>query len=532
MSLENTISSAGYLNSSTNSSTSQINSQSLTQPFDPNIGPSDTYYLCDPMATQEPSMSHHINYIDVLKLVFSYEIHSESLMYLDSLLGQDPLACKDSDNSQVTQLKQQLTELQHAVASLQADRLRLINKNAGLNTTCQTLQNMIINMRGSASSVSSTSSSSPPSDTSNTIADEKPSLVDRIVPTESDRELDQKDYPSVKSWTKKEWQDQNPKTTSAVPGSSGSSSRGSGCMVQGINVACTYLQDEQGVPVSAQRAKTIRNLMLSSFRQLDTQGLAPDSIGQASLQVLHWLIHTLHKHCFEFHLCTDNWKVMKIMTDNYSQWFNYHVKKRTGKCIKAEHGESSPDHSEDTLPSVQKRRAQPEPITENDEAREPTPPPHANKGKDKEVTTIEIKNLLSTVVLKPRPKPVNRISPSISIDSPTASTSGTSPILAPPSTPSCTDAASLAVKAELINQSSTTIEMKAHPNTIKKRQPSTKPMRVSSKITARNLCAVEWQSNGHQKEPASVFATFWNGLSTTDKEVYKRKAALQVRGID
>lgn len=64
-------------------------------------------------------MSHHINYIDVLKFIFSYETHGESLMYLDSLLGQDPLACKDSDKSQVAQLKQQLTELQHAVASLQ-----------------------------------------------------------------------------------------------------------------------------------------------------------------------------------------------------------------------------------------------------------------------------------------------------------------------------------------------------------------------------------------------------------------------------
>lgn len=125
-------------------------------------------------------------------------------------------------------------------------------------------------------------------------------------------------------------------------------------MAQGVNVACTYLQDEQGVPVLAQCAKTIQNLMLSSFQQLDTKGLTPDSIGQASLLVLHWLIHMLCKHCFEFCLCADNWKVMKVMTDNYSQWFNYHMKKKTGKCIKAEHGESSPDLSEDALPSVQK----------------------------------------------------------------------------------------------------------------------------------------------------------------------------------
>lgn len=61
-------------------------------------------------------------------------------MYLDSLLDQDPLACKDSDNGLVAQLKQQITELQHAIASLQADRLKLSNENSGLNATCQALQ--------------------------------------------------------------------------------------------------------------------------------------------------------------------------------------------------------------------------------------------------------------------------------------------------------------------------------------------------------------------------------------------------------
>ncbi|KAG1794481.1 uncharacterized protein BJ212DRAFT_1490081 [Suillus subaureus] len=539
LTLDNTMSSTGY----PNSSISQLNtSRSLSQAFDPNIGPSDTYYMHDPMAIQEPS----------------------SLIYLDSLdslLDQDPLACKDSDNGLVAQLKQQLTKLQHAVASLQADRLRLVNENAGLNMTCQTLQNVIVNMHGSTSLVSLTSSSplSPSSDTSSTIADEKPALVDRIVPTESDQELDRKDYPSVKSWTRKEWQEQYPKTTSSVPGTSGSSSRGSGRMAQGVNVACTYLQDKKGVPVSAQHTKTIWNLMLSSFRELDSQGLTPDSIGQASLQVLCWLIHTLHKHCPEFCLCADNWKVMKLMTDNYSQWFNYHVKKKTSKRIKAEHGESLLDLSDNTLPPVaQKHAGDPdkeleaehmkkqawinEPVTEpaSDEAREPTPPPHTNKGKDKEAAAIEIKNPLSDLVLKPRPKPVIRKLPSTSIDSPTASTSGTNLILAPPSnkstptstvpeTPSSsTDTASLAVKTELVNQASAAIVIEEKANTIKKHQPSMKPMRVSFKITAQNLCTLDWQSNSHQKELASVFATYWNSLSKTNKEVYKRKAALQL----
>ncbi|KAG1814333.1 uncharacterized protein BJ212DRAFT_1482077 [Suillus subaureus] len=99
----------------------------------------------------------------------------------------------------------------------------------------------------------------------------------------------------------------------------------------------------------------------------------------------------------------------------------------------------------------------------------------------------------------------------------------------PPSIPSSTHAASLAVKVEFVNHTKTTIVIDAKPDTIKKRQPSTKPMRVSAKITAQNLCTLNWQSDGHQKEPASVFASYWNGLSKADKEVYKCKADAQLK---
>lgn len=111
-------------------------------------------------------------------------------------------------------------------------------------------------------------------------------------------------------------------------------------MARGINVACTYLQDEAGQPVSAQRAKTIRLFMLSCFRQLESQGLAPESIGQASLKVIHWLIHMLRKQYFEFRLCADNWKAMKLMIDNYSQWYHYHVVKK--QTIKSEDESPTP----------------------------------------------------------------------------------------------------------------------------------------------------------------------------------------------
>ncbi|KAG2114018.1 hypothetical protein BD769DRAFT_1673575 [Suillus cothurnatus] len=63
------------------------------------------------------------------------------------------------------------------------------------------------------------------------------------------------------------------------------------------------------------------------------------------------------------------------------------------------------------------------------------------------------------------------------------------------------------------------------PEPPKKRQPSSKLMRVTANITARNLCALDWQQNSNQTEPACVFAAYWNKLSNADKEVCKRKAA-------
>ncbi|KAG1898910.1 uncharacterized protein F5891DRAFT_981564 [Suillus fuscotomentosus] len=176
----------------------------------------------------------------------------------------------------------------------------------------------------------------------------------------------------------------------------------------------------------------------------------------------------------------------------------------------------------------------------------PTPPPQMDNGKEKEVVAVEVKNPLSNLVLKPRPRPVSQKPPPPSIVS---SSLGSNPAVVPPSTnimpisrpeiSSISDSASLAVKMELIGvthaeQMKPMIDSK--PDAIKKQQPSTKPMHVSPKITARKINSIilgifapsKWQSNGNQKEPVSVFATYWNGLSTADKELYKRKVSVQV----
>ncbi|KAG1779799.1 hypothetical protein EV702DRAFT_1043681 [Suillus placidus] len=473
---------------------------------------------------------------------------------------------KNSDNSLVMQLKQQLTELQHAITSLQAEQLRLVNKNTSLSTTCQTLQNIIVNIRGSASSVASSTSFG-------TNDEQKPSLLSGMIEEACDRELDQIDFPSVMSWTKKGWQEQFPTSTSAVPGASKKSARGSRRMAQGINVS-TYLQDKNSMPVSAQRAKSIRSTMFSCFHQLHNQGLAPESIGQASLDILKWLVHMLRKSHIELCLCTDNWKIMKLMTDNYPQWHKHHIKNKNSNNVKAEAYEDvcleEEESTSDVIPTTTQKRSSSEPDDEhatkrsridsdigeeatqsnqpsnemaasscNEITRDPSPdhqsmpPPSTNKGKGKEVVVLEIKNLLSNLVIKPRPRPI----PATSTYSSTSAGTLNPTIIPPSSMPeadSSADAASLATKVELVEanhaaeQTKTMITIDSKCDTIKKRQPSTKPMRVGAKITPQNLCALEWQLNGHQREPANIFATYWNGLSKADKEVYKSKAAAQL----
>ncbi|KAG1732709.1 hypothetical protein EDB19DRAFT_1831199 [Suillus lakei] len=321
-------------------------------------------------------------------------------------------------------------ELQHTVASLHADLLQITDEKASLSLTCHALQNVIVNIQSSASSVASSSSSSSPSNTSNTTPDEcKPLfLLDR---------------------------------------------------------------DKNSVLVLAQCTKAIQMKMLSCFRQLHTQGLAPDSIGQASLDILKWLVHTLCKEYIELQLCANNWKTMRLMTDNYSQWYSYHVKNK-GKHMKVEANNTCPEDesiSDNSDKHVAKRPCidsdtTPEITQDPSPNRQTTPPPRTDKGKQKEVVILEVKNPLSNLAIKPRPRPIPpKIIATSTNSSPSANTSTPNIIPSPsnditqlsiPEVQSSADAASLATKVELVAATPVTIDSKN--NIIKKHQLSTKPM--------------------------------------------------------
>ncbi|KAG1818219.1 uncharacterized protein BJ212DRAFT_130100 [Suillus subaureus] len=232
----------------------------------------------------------------------------------------------------------------------------------------------------------------------------------------------------------------------------------------------------------------------------------------------------LCKHYIEFCLCADNWKAMKLMIDNYSKWYHYHIAKK--QTIKSEDESPmpavTPPSSSSSMPAVtpplsassmpslkrvhiginpvaepvlKRQRVEVEdldedlyipliapvsPHTENPETlqhpslkRKPTPLPRADKGKEKELIAVEINNPLSNIVFKPCPKLITKKVPTSSCVT-DSSTSGTttseSTTTAPPSNNlSDTDPSSLAVKMELMAANppksipSNMIDLKAQP---------------------------------------------------------------------
>ncbi|KAG2069993.1 hypothetical protein BDR04DRAFT_1118670 [Suillus decipiens] len=415
----------------------------------------------------------------------------------------------DSDTNLVAQLKHQLAESQHVIASLQVD----------------TLQNIIVNIQGSASSVALSSSLSVASSSANGNNEQKPCLLlNGTIEEACDHKLDQTEFPSVKSWTKKGWQEQS------IPS-------------KHISSSWFFLKKiSMWIWTDGARTRT------ACLYQLSVQRLAPELISQASLDVLKWLVHTLRKAHIELQLCTNNWKIMKLMTDNYPQWHKYHMKKRSSDHVKAEQDledESIPD----SAPITTQKRKTSEPDNEcaikrscvdsdireevdltasstNDIIQdpspdhEPTPPPSTDKGKVKEVITIEVNQKSSVSLFHFINDAVDGTTSTSTSTSTATSQVNLTPI--PPTNditllsmpvPSTADLTSLATKVELMATTPIMIDLKN--DIIKKRQPSMKPMRVSAKITAQNLCAFDWQSvHSH------------NMFQNTDKEGIIVKEAL------
>ncbi|KAG1722465.1 hypothetical protein EDB19DRAFT_1834989 [Suillus lakei] len=324
-------------------------------------------------------------------------------------------------DSTITQMKREITELQQMVMRLQTEKH---------DNNCK------------QQSVSFTE-------------DQKPILL--IGEAEYDRKLNLQDYPLVQSWMKKDWLVQTPKIMSAKPGSSSkSNSQGSAWMAQGVNVSCTYLQDENGQAASAQSIK----LLTDNY-------------------------HIVKKTC-----CSTSVKPEDTTPDDINMTPQTHespieIPDRTASMTSGLPDSLSPlsINSVSEIPCIESRDQENEVKKQLDSPCGSDVPQHmllcsTNKGKAKERANIEIKNSL------PSRMPL-----------------------------SVADVASLGVKMELVATENTvmkTMNTISNSQPVKKHQPNLKPMRVGLKITPCNICALDWQKNSHQREPHEEGSFFFN----------------------
>ncbi|KIJ13968.1 hypothetical protein PAXINDRAFT_13289 [Paxillus involutus ATCC 200175] len=150
--------------------------------------------------------------------------------------------------------------------------------------------------------------------------------------TIDDPPLRSADFPALRtSWTKSEWHRQKAQLKGITDMSSGVSKQGRSSGAKGENVAMQYVQDENGLSVSGDRAKAIRDTAAAFYEELKTHNMAPATWGSASLVVKETFYQVMRSKYSELRYCDNNWKADTIAAAGYPSWHTTHVKKPGNK---------------------------------------------------------------------------------------------------------------------------------------------------------------------------------------------------------
>ncbi|KAK0219558.1 hypothetical protein EDD85DRAFT_989018 [Armillaria nabsnona] len=220
-------------------------------------------------------------------------------------------------------------------------------------------------------------------------ASEPTSLVNANDLYPEPEQLDHKDsrYKNVKFWFVSEWKslsakqngethvdiegtssddgdeddsDKDPRTTAALRLKTKGNARAS----QGINVALRFICDIDGNIIDGHRATAIRSRAREIWHELYKRRLAPKVWGDLSISAKNYYLHHMYQGFPELHLCEGHWKVLRVATNNYSQWYNDATKKRKARKADVSASTQRPDRhchrSEESASSRNKgkRRAQ------------------------------------------------------------------------------------------------------------------------------------------------------------------------------
>jgi len=100
---------------------------------------------------------------------------------------------------------------------------------------------------------------------------------------------------------------------------------GRSCVARGENVSMNFIEDIDGQPINGHKALEIRKVIRELWVEMDLMKLAPKSWSKVTHTALvnfwQWMYDWFPKLAY----CNGHWKLDKICTDNYSQWFRTHL---------------------------------------------------------------------------------------------------------------------------------------------------------------------------------------------------------------
>lgn len=156
-------------------------------------------------------------------------------------------------------------------------------------------------------------------------------------------------------WTREDWENRpsDPVGTMKV---SDSLKRGPKRLGQGENVTARWVCHANGTVVSGARAKNIRERIYAVWHDMKDKGTLPSRWGEVGVSAADELRADLRSRFPELAYCESDWKVDLICTQNYTHWYNTHIRHANGQIsLKKESREGTvgPSHAS----SSSKRRA-------------------------------------------------------------------------------------------------------------------------------------------------------------------------------
>jgi len=124
------------------------------------------------------------------------------------------------------------------------------------------------------------------------------------------------DFPNVKYWTRREWKDHLlARRSVTVFGESDQDG-------DTKNASMSYVEDKDGIPVTCDRATSIRKFAREIWTELLGNGKAPTSWSKVGLTAGHQYRSEMKRRYPELQLCEGDWKSELIATENYPSWYS------------------------------------------------------------------------------------------------------------------------------------------------------------------------------------------------------------------